>query len=82
MNKHARQHRQHAVVPAKRVDPVRIGWIVFTILAALTVIEWLVAVLITANLPILLIIALAKAGFIVHYFMHIVRLWRGGEEEA
>ena len=75
-------HQEHATVPPKRVDLLRIGWVVFILLAVLTVVEWLVAVLITANLPLLLVIALAKAGLIVHYFMHIVRLWRREEEGA
>jgi caa(3)-type oxidase subunit IV len=82
MNEQRERHREYAVVPPRRVDPLRTGWVVFLILAVLTAVEWFVAVLITANLPILIVIALAKAGLIVHYFMHIVRLWQGGEEEA
>lgn len=83
MNEQHERDREYAVVPARRVaDPLRTGWVVFLILAVLTVIEWFVAVLVTANLPILIVIALAKACLIVHYFMHIVRLWRGGEEGA
>ncbi len=59
---------------------VRLGWRVFAALAVLTVVEYVVAVELGNNLTPLAVIALTKAGLIARYFMHIVALWRGGEE--
>lgn len=59
----------------------RTGLIVFLTLAVLTVVEFAIAVTIDANLPIMIVIALVKAVLIVHYFMHLVRIWRGQEED-
>lgn len=56
---------------------IRTGWMVFVALAVLTIIEYVVAVSLDANVPVVAVIALAKAGFIVYYFMHVARAWRG-----
>ncbi len=56
---------------------IRTGWMVFLALAVLTIVEYIVAVGVDANLPVIAVIALGKAGFIVYYFMHVVRAWRG-----
>ena len=70
-----------AAPPAsERSGPLRTGWVVFLWLAVLTAIEFIIAVTIDANLPIMIVIALIKAGLIMHYFMHLLRIWRGGEE--
>jgi caa(3)-type oxidase subunit IV len=61
--------------------PLRVGWLVFLVLAVLTVVEFIVAVTVTANLPILVVFAVAKAGLIMYYFMHLLKIWRGAEEE-
>ena len=61
--------------------PLRVGWLVFLALAVLTVVEFIVAVTVTANLPILVVFALVKAGLIMYYFMHLLKIWRGEEEE-
>lgn len=61
--------------------PLGTGWLVFLLLAVLTAVEFVLAVTIDANLPILVVIGLAKAGLIVHYFMHLMRLWRSDQEE-
>lgn len=48
---------------------------IFIILVILTGAEFLVSTML--NSPALLfIIALAKAGLIINYFMHVYRLWR------
>ena len=60
--------------------PLRIGWLVFLALAILTVVEFIVAITVDSNLPILVVFALLKAGLIAYYFMHLLKLWRGGEE--
>lgn len=57
----------------------RRGWIVFAILALLTVLEFAVSVWFGGLLPALALIALAKAALIIIYFMHVGELgvvWR------
>lgn len=57
----------------------RRGWIVFLVLAALTVLEFVVSVILSNPLPYLAIIALAKAALIVVSFMRLGDLrvlWR------
>ena len=61
---------------------LRTGWIVFLVLAVLTAVEFLVAVTVTTNLPALLVMALMKAGLIMYYFMHLLRVWREEEGEV
>lgn len=51
---------------------------IFLVLVVLTVAEFIVSVTL-ASTVLLLLIALAKAALIVHFFMHLYRLWR--EEE-
>lgn len=62
-------------------SPYRQIYIVFGVLVVLTIVEFIIA---TANLALvggvfLLLLALAKAGLIVQFFMHIYRLWRDEE---
>ena len=58
-----------------------VGMKVFLVLAALTVIEYVIAVTKpTGQITLILIIALAKAALIVIYFMHIGALRKGGHE--
>ena len=58
----------------------RIGWTVFLVLAALTVVEFALALFAPGLTMLLVIIALAKASLIVVYFMHIGRIFSGSEE--
>ena len=53
---------------------------VFLALAALTLIEFFVAVNLDGSAVPLFIIALIKSGLIVYYFMHVYRLWRQEEQ--
>ena len=53
---------------------VRIGIYAFIILAILTIIEYIIAVSMTGTVLYLSIIALAKAGVIAYYVMHISQL--------
>ena len=53
--------------------------IIFGILVILTIAEYFVATAIGSAI-FLILIAFAKAGLIVQFYMHIYRLWR--EEEA
>jgi caa(3)-type oxidase subunit IV len=58
-----------------------VGMKVFLVLAALTVIEYAIAVTKpTGQITLIFIIALAKAALIVIYFMHIGALRKGGHE--
>ena len=59
------------------------GLRVILVLAALTLVEYLVAVAVQSSAGIWLLtpMALAKAWLIVTYFMHVARVWRGEEAE-
>lgn len=52
------------------------GIIVLVALAALTGVEYGLAVAMPGLWPALIVIALIKAGVVVYYFMHISRLFR------
>jgi heme/copper-type cytochrome/quinol oxidase subunit 4 len=66
---------------SKKSDPMRIGWIVFGVLAVLTAVEIWVSLSVTSSLPYLVVTSLAKAALIVIYFMHVSEVWhRGGNE--
>ncbi|RIK09945.1 MAG: hypothetical protein DCC49_04990 [Acidobacteria bacterium] len=58
----------------------RIGWAVFSALAVLTVVEYLMAVNLSKVLLWMIPMAIAKAALIVIYFMHIRELWHAEEE--
>ncbi len=62
--------------------PLGTGWVVFIGLAILTIAEYFLAIGIDKNVPILVVFAVAKAGLIIHYFMHLARLWFDGEEDS
>ena len=64
---------------AKRKAAYRQIMIVAAILAVLTDVEFIVAGATDGSATLLFIMALAKTGLIVNYFMHMYRLWR--EEE-
>ncbi len=51
-------------------------WVVGSILAVLTIVEFIIAVNFENNLGILTVFALAKAILIIYFFMHMYRLWR------
>ena len=59
---------------AQQARRIRIGVITIVILAILTGIEYWISVSFTDTLVYLTIIALAKAGLILYYFMHISQL--------
>lgn len=52
------------------------GVLTLLALAALTWGELQVSVMTQGSIPILLLFSIAKAALIVHFFMHIARLWR------
>lgn len=49
---------------------------VFLAIAALTIVEFAIALNLENALVPLMLIALIKAGLIVQFFMHVYRLWR------
>jgi hypothetical protein len=59
----------------KRAAAYRLSTTIALVLAVLTGIEYFVA-LYSASAVIMFLIGLAKAYFVVNYFMHIARLWR------
>lgn len=58
----------------------RIGWTVFLVLAALTIVEFALALFAAGQTTLLIAVALVKASLIVIYFMHIGRLFSDSEE--
>lgn len=60
---------------SKRAAAYRLSTMVAVALAVLTAIEY-VAALYHTGAVILFLLALAKAYFVVNFFMHISRLWR------
>jgi heme/copper-type cytochrome/quinol oxidase subunit 4 len=63
----------------KKAAAFRRGGLVFIALAILTGAEFWVSQVTAGSLVLLFIIALVKAGLILHYFMHVYSLW---SEEA
>jgi cytochrome c oxidase subunit 3 len=59
---------------------IRAGLIVFSILAALSAIEFLLAIVFNVWL-LLALVALMKAGLVAYYYMHISRLFEPGESD-
>jgi heme/copper-type cytochrome/quinol oxidase subunit 4 len=65
---------------AGRKAAYRQGIYVLVGLAVLTVVEFAVAFLLEGSVVFLFVLALAKAGVILQYYMHLDRVW--SEEEA
>lgn len=58
---------------------VKTGWIVAAVIAVLTIIEYVIAVSLENPLLLLLPFVVAKGLLIMDYFMHIRKLWGGGD---
>lgn len=61
------------------------GVIVMAVLALLTILEFVVAIVIDDSLGLVLALtpfALVKAGLIFWFFMHVYKLWKGEEDHA
>ncbi|MFQ5472621.1 MAG: cytochrome C oxidase subunit IV family protein [Dehalococcoidia bacterium] len=69
---HQRERSRHA---GGGPAAIRTGWVVFIALAVLTVVEYIIAVEVSRNLPVIVAIAVVKSLFILYYFMHVVRAW-------
>lgn len=60
-------------------SPFVVGAIVAVVLAALTVIEYLVGIA-YPSATVLFLLALLKAVLVLYFFMHVYRLWRPDDE--
>jgi heme/copper-type cytochrome/quinol oxidase subunit 4 len=79
MQENQERHSDGAQAETRRRD-YRQGFMVLVGLAVLTGLEFLVASALGGSTVFLFILALAKAGIILQYYMHVDRLW--SEEEA
>jgi cytochrome c oxidase subunit IV len=59
----------------KKTAAFRQGLLVLLALAILTGVEYWISIT-TGSVVFLLIVALAKGGLIINYFMHMAKLWR------
>ncbi len=59
---------------------LRIGHVVFIVLAVLAIGEYFLAVALhSGNLPYMIFMNIVDAALIIYYFMHIHQLWHPGE---
>ncbi len=57
----------------------RIGlWMVISLVVG-TIIEYAIAITVSKNLPIMVVINVVEAAAIMWFFMHVARVWRGKE---
>jgi hypothetical protein len=74
------ERRQETVAPPGTSRPARIALMMALVLAVQTAAEYILALVVDKNLPIMVAINLSEAALIMIYFMHLPRLWRGREE--
>jgi len=74
------ERRQQPAPPAGMSRPARIALIMALFLAVQTAAEYVLALALDKNLPVMVVINLSEAALIMVYFMHLPRLWRGREE--
>ncbi len=67
---------ERKIVEERKAAVYRQGIVVAVVLAILTGFEFWVSIVTGGSAVLLFLIALAKSGLIVQYFMHIYRLWR------
>ena len=66
-----------------KMDGLKRGVTIFVILAVLTVIEYFLGILENTGIYFLLwIIAVVKAGLVLWFFMHLLRVFNPEEEEG
>ncbi len=63
-------------------DSMRTGVVVFAVLMALVLLEFVVAIVMDRNLVVMVVMNVIDAAIIMYYFMHVTRLWRSGREEG
>ncbi len=59
----------------------RTGWLVFAVLMVLVLLEYVIFLVLSTNLPIMVVMNVIDAALIMYYFMHLPRLWRREEKE-
>ena len=59
----------------------RTGWVVFALLIVLVLLEYVIFLVLSKNLPIMIVMNVIDAALIMYYFMHLPRLWRREEKE-
>lgn len=62
---------------SKRRRDIKTGWWMAVFLAVGTVVEYVLAVELEQNLPLMIAINVAEAAAILVYFMHLPRVWHG-----
>ncbi len=60
---------------------VRTGWMVFAVLIVLVLLEYVIFLVLSSNLPIMVAMNVIDAGLIMYFFMHLPRLWRREDDE-
>lgn len=73
------ERKQPATKSKAKSGIYRTGYVVATILAVVTVVEYYLALYFN-NFAIMMLLGLVKAYFVVNYFMHIKSVW--SEEES
>ncbi len=66
--------------PWGTAGPLLTGWTVLLILMVLVLLEYVAAIYMDRNLPLMVAMNVIDAGLIMYYFMHVARLWRRREE--
>ncbi len=77
----AERHWRHQ--EEERKEEVGIGWWMATFLVVGTIVEYVIAISVDWNLPIMVFINIAEAAAIMIYFMHLPKIFGGhtGEED-
>ncbi len=77
-----REERGQAMLPKRGFSgAARTGWLVFAVLIVLVLLEYVIFLVMSANLPIMIVMNVIDAALIMYYFMHLPRLWRRDEKE-
>jgi hypothetical protein len=59
--------------------PEQVTWFMVAWLGLQTAVEYVLAQVLEANLPIMLVINILEAASIIYFFQHVYRLWREDE---
>lgn len=60
---------------------MRTGWLVFAVLIVLVLLEYVIFLVLSSNMPIMVVMNVVDAALIMYFFMHLPRLWRREDEE-
>ena len=77
-----REEGGQAMLPKRGFSgAARTGWVVFALLIVLVLLEYVIFLVLSKNLPIMIVMNVIDAALIMYYFMHLPRLWRREEKE-